>query len=228
MDNLQENTLQNTPNTRAIAFFMSITSVVCFVSPGRFVVGILLSVEEFLLIVGCTLFSKLLDTIKLDTSSESGCVKESCMCIFIVFFVILFKCAISISMGVLAMQLSFVMFIPAVSTFTTAFLLDANNQEDQYKITKPHIVFCIYLIAFFFLRDVIGYGAITLPSPSGVLEITLPQSEFTKMGTFFATIPGAMIVSAIILTLFCTIERRYFIHKNAFSQGIPATNRGIL
>lgn len=193
---------------RAIAFHMSITAAACIVSPGRLVVGVVLAIEEILLAVFCSLFISLLDTLEVKQ------IKESCICLFVITFVILYKEVLSMWMPSLALQLSFIIFLPAISTFSTAFLIDdkTDNFVSRLSCVVPaHLVFALYMIIFCLIRDIFGFGSITIPAIGGVTEIILWKSE---VGLFLATIPGALMLSALILASFLVIEHWYFAIKS--------------
>lgn len=191
-------------SNRAVAMHMSVTAAACIVSPGRLVVAFVLAAEEVILSTLCALFISLLDTLEVKQ------IKESCICLFVVMFVILYKEILSAWMPAVALQLSFVLFLPAISTFSTAFLIDdkSDNLLTRLSAVIPaHLVFAFYIIIFCAIRDIIGFGTITLPKMGGVMEIVLCKNA---PGSFLATIPGALMLSALILASFLVIEHWYF------------------
>lgn len=196
-----------TPTSASIstALYMSIMASLVTVMPGRFVCGIVLAVEELLLFALCALFSSLLQKLKLAS------VKESALCVFIVAFVIFYKQLVALFMGTLALQLSFIFFLPAVSSFSTVFIISDKTQTlaSRFKTTAtPHITFCAYIAAISLFRDIVGFGTLTLPTASGVLELKIFDSEQLSFGSFLATIPGAFILSALVLCAFVFIKSK--------------------
>lgn len=189
---------------RSIAIHMSITCAACICCPGRFAVGLVLMVESLLLALFTSLFISLLDTLEVKP------IKESCICLFIITFVILYKQILAIFAPLLALQLSFVLFLPAVSTFSTAFLIDDKSRTiftRLLSVIPPHLVFGVYTILFCAVRDILGFGTITFLTFSGFREIVLFDSAVLS---FLATIPGALMLSALILATFLVIEHWYY------------------
>lgn len=185
---------------------MTATCAMTIVIPGRFAVGIILAVEMFLLTLTGTLFSALLKKLRLDSMNTVA------MCAFLVSFTIFFKQLLGLFMPETAVQLSFVIYLPSLSSLSTVFLIKTKQPPLKTSILGnlgPTVIFAVYIIIFTLIRDIIGYGAITLPAPGKAAEIVFFPETYTAFGTFFATIPGALVLSALFLSLFLAIEENF-------------------
>ena len=72
------------------------------------------------------------------------------------------------------------------------------KDELKFNLRKTGL-WSIYGFCFFLFRDIIAFGTVSFPCPSGIFEFTLmPEaSRIFFAGTFFATIPGAVILVAL-------------------------------
>jgi len=65
-------------------------------------------------------------------------------------------------------------------------------------------VFIMYL-----LRDLVGFGTITLPFPSKILEISLFSISCLKQTFFFTSTAFALLEVALTLCVFACIHKKY-------------------
>lgn len=185
---------------------MTATCAVTIVIPGRLAVGIVLAAEMLLLTLAGTLFNSLLKKLRMDSMNTVS------MCVFIVSFTVFFKQLLSLFMPETALQLSFVIYLPPLSSLTTVFLIRTKHPPLKTSIPAnlaPAVIFAVYIIVFTLIRDIVGYGTITLPAPGKAAEFVFFPESYTAFGTFFATIPGALVLSALFLTVFLTIEENF-------------------
>lgn len=70
---------------------------------------------------------------------------------------------------------------------------------------KSQIPQCLWYsltaLSFSLIRDVLGYGTITIPSSLGIHPVKLFLVKSTPLTSFFASIPGAAVISALILMI---------------------------
>lgn len=197
---------------KAVSLYMAITCATAIVVPGRFAIGIIFAFEYLFITFFGTLFRYLLDVLKV---RQVGAVL---MCVFTVSMTIIFKQLLILLMPQTAMQLSFVLYLPAISSFSTAFLFNEERFSliDDIKSTiAPAVVFSIYMLITTFLRDILGYGTLTFPAPRKMIEIMLFPENYTYAGSFVATIPGALVFSAVFLFLFLEVEHKLKFLKRA-------------
>ena len=197
---------------KALSVYMSATCALMIVAPGRLVCGIILALEIIILMFAGTMLRALCRKIKINDISNTIILTG------IIFLTILIKQILMIVMPVISLQLSFVLFIPAISTFTTVFLLDENEYKLKHELKinmVPATFFACYSIIFSLIRDILGFGTITIPCYKQQLEYVLFDPERVSAFTFFGTIPGALILSALFLAMYLTAEKRFNIIKKA-------------
>lgn len=197
---------------RAISIYMAATCAIVIVCPGRLVCGIVIAVELCLLMLFGLLFRAFLSKIKMENMIQST------MLVFIVFLTALFKQFLILIMPELALQLSFILYLPAISTFSTVFLLEKNIPEIKELLSRNVIsagMFSLYILIVAFVRDLFGYGTLTLPAYGRQFEIVIFNPDRISTLSFLATIPGALILTALFLSGFLFVENKFNILKKA-------------
>ena len=190
---------------KAISIYMSATCAMLIVAPGRFVCGILLASEVILLMLFGTLFRTLLKKIGLQKSSQT------CVMLLTIFIVIFYKQLLILFMPEIAMQMGFIIYFPAITTFATVFLMEnqQNNLKTELKQNMiPAFLFSIYSLLTSLFRDILGFGTITLPAVGKQLEIAIFNEDKVSALNFIATIPGSFVLSALLLAGYLAIERK--------------------
>lgn len=196
----------------AVSLYMIATCSLVVVAPGRFVAGLLLAMELVLLLIFASLFRNLLKFLKL------GLLFIPSLLLFIVFGTMFYRQILLLWMPDIALQLGFVIYLPAISPFSTVFLFDEKDlsvKDEIQAVIKPALIAACYTIVFSLVRDVLGYGTITLPGIGRMNEIVLFPSQNITSFTFLATIPGALVMSSLFLALYLAIERKIKILKEA-------------
>ncbi len=195
---------------KTFSFQMATTCVMVIAAPGRFSVGIMLSLEILFLMVFVTLFRFFIRFLRLKK------LESISLCAFIVSCAMFFKEFLAFLMPDMALQLSFVIFLPAVSSFPLCFLLDDKTRsiKETLKVNiVPTAISSGYMICISFLRDILGYGTITFPSFGKVIEKVIFKGERITWLSFVATIPGALLLSAILLMVYLSFEKKIDILK---------------
>lgn len=121
-------------------------------------------------------------------------------------------------MPVAALQLGFLMYLLTVSTFITAFLFDSEVLPlvEELKLNMFQVMlFSIFGLLFSLFRDIIGYGTITMISSKGVIEKVLFDKFDVSILSFVASIPGALILAAVILVFYTLLLKKVIIIKKA-------------
>ncbi len=197
---------------KAVAIHMALTCAMAVALPGRFAFALIVAFELCFLMLTGTLFRSLLKILKMKE------LKSICLCTFIVSMTMLFREIVCLLMPETALQLSFVFYLPAISTFSSVFLFDEQNLvlKDELKVNLvPVLVFSAYILIQNLLRDILGYGTFTLPAKGKMLEVVLIKSERISFLSFFATIPGAIMISSLVMAFYLTFENRMEILKKA-------------
>lgn len=197
---------------KALSVYMAATCAMMVVAPGRLACGIILAIEICILLFSGTLFRALCRKFKIQSIQQPVVLSS------IVFMTIIIRQLIMLFMPLMAMQLGFVIYLPAISTFTTVFLLDEKNYSlpEELKLNMiPALFFAGYCVIVSFIRDILGFGTITLPSAGNQFEYVVFSPDRVSGLTFFATIPGALIMSSLLLAAYLTAEKRFNIIKKA-------------
>ncbi|MDY4767493.1 MAG: hypothetical protein SO238_03585 [Treponema sp.] len=193
---------------KAVSIYMAATCAISIITPGRFVCGIVVAVEICLLMLLGTLFRTLIEVLKLNK------MKQPLILIFVVYFTSFYKRFVILFMPELGLQLGFIMFLPAISTFTTVFLMDEKKLSLINELTDNmpcSLLFSLYVLIISFIRDFLAFGTITLPGTNGFYEYIIFDTETVSAASFLATIPGALILSAILLSFYLFIEKKFHI-----------------
>ena len=181
---------------RFVSLYFS-ASLACMIPfPGRFAYGLILAVELFVLVAAATLLRDAMRKLEFVRIGNVLCMS------FIVSLAMLFRQILAAFLPLAAFTLGFALYVPAVSAFV-AVRVPADEGAGTESILKRNMnstaLFSVFALAFFLLRDVVGFGTITYIGPNGIEEKVLFDSEHIAFASFFATIPGALIALAIIL-----------------------------
>lgn len=181
--------------------FIALSFAFLAVAPGRLAYGIPLIVELNLLLAGAGAFNSLVRKLDLGGLEEI----LSLACVF--FLATLFKQALVFYSSVIALSLSFLVYLPAASVFLlgSVFSKPAPTTAQNLSLSLKASAFAFF---FFLVRDVLGYGAISLPAPGGIAEAFLFDSYKTSFLSFFATIPGALLLLVLCMAVLLTAQSR--------------------
>lgn len=195
--------------------FSLYTTTVCataITSPGRFVCGLILAFEICILMIMEILFSKLIKILKIEKLYKITMLSGA------VFLVMLIRQLIVLISPEIALQMGFVMYFPAISVFANVLY----NEPDESLLReiiksnmRPALIFSAYTASFALMRDILGFGTISFFSVSGLSEKILFSTDKISILTFIATIPGAVIFTALIVYIFSNMENRFRILEKA-------------
>ena len=182
-------------------------------SPGRFVYGVTLVLElNFLMLTG-TLAHSLIRKIKLEE------MNTLIIMIVIISTAILFRQIMIMIQPEVMLTLGFLIYLMPVSVFLFGYLFSNNDQPlaVRLKLNMFHVLtYSVYAILFFLLRDIAGYGTFTFYGPNHqIFEKVIISPEKTGFFSLFASIPGALILSSILLFIHIFIRNRFDIVRKA-------------
>ncbi|MBP3710585.1 MAG: hypothetical protein J6I73_09350 [Treponema sp.] len=199
-------------NKKSIYVYISATLALLVPAPGRFACGILLVLElNVLMFVGTLLRSavKQLNLVHLGTILLIS---------MLVAFTMLMRQCIALVVPAAALQLGFVMYLPTVSSFLIGYIFGDESLSLHQAMARnmTHVFFySIFALFFFLMRDILGFGTITFVTSRGIVEKVLFNSSRITLMTFFASIPGALVCTAVILMLYVFIVAKFKIIENA-------------
>ena len=184
--------------------------------PGRLSYGLVLILEMNLLMLTGTLFCRFIHYLHFDA------LQDMLVAVFLIFMSVLFKQFIILYSPLVALTLGFQIYLPAVSSFILGNLYEAQMSsllEDVKKNMLRSGEFSLFAFIMFLFRDLFGYGSISLPYPKGVLElIFIKDFKYSFIGAFWASIPGALMFTALVVILLSHIENKFDIIKTIKSE----------
>lgn len=176
--------------------------------PGRLAYGILLVILLNVQMLSVTFFRVLVELVHLDdllsVLTAAMLICES----------IIFKQLLALYSPLMALTLSFVIYLPAVSSFIISRLKPVDAKTDCWSETKGNLRYSLSFsgiaLAFFLVRDIVGYGTISLPGRNELVCITLlGNGDGAHVGVFLATIPGAVLFAFTASFVIWRIRRKF-------------------
>lgn len=178
--------------------YIGTTLAIVLPFPGRIAYGIFALLHFNVSVVLLTLMFYAINLLNVKFLRLGICSLE------LVALTILYKQLLVIFCPVAALTIGFSFYLPAVSAVViTIFNLRIKNSIKEsclYKLKKSLSIsaFCFII---FVLRDIFGFGTITLPNWQSLLVIKIPEIPFlagNSFMSFFATIPGCMVLTVLI------------------------------
>ena len=199
---------------RFVSIYFS-ASLACMIPfPGRFAYGLILAVELFVLVFGATLFRAAIEKLEFVHSGNLFFM------VFVIFLTMLFRQILAALLPVAALSAGFALYVPAISAFTAGFFSENESGESILKRNVLYTaIFCAFVLVFFLLRDLVGFGTITYITARGIAEKVLFDSERVAFASFFATIPGVLLSLALIAVV------RAFIASKSMREKKTEMNR---
>lgn len=199
-------------NKNLYYIFTAISFALLIAAPGRFAFGLIICVELFFIIFVNFLFSLITKKINAPELNSIFTV------IGLVFSTILYKQIIMLSFPLIALQMSFVFYLPAVSSYVIGIV---NNQTEQ-SLKKSFAenlrivsMFSLIALVFYAIRDIFGYGTFTLPVPSGLFEKVIFSKDSFSWATILASIPGSLVLVSVLILIYIFIHNKFDIIKRA-------------
>lgn len=181
--------------------------------PGRFIFGITLFIEFLLLTVIGTLITSLIKKLKLEE------IKSFLLIITLVSFSILFRQILVLLYPEIPLILGYYIFLPSISMILLHYLFDNSKELLPIQLRKNILnilVFCISGLLFCLFRDLAGYGTFTFFGKNHqIFEKVILKSADPGIFSFISSIPGALILSGILLFIQLVFNNKMRILKNA-------------
>lgn len=186
--------------------YMAAAISILLPATGRFAIGIIICVSMLFITFFGTIFNRIIrNLVSKDSAIFYQFVISILLCTIFNQLLTLFSPVLSIYMG-------FTIYLVAFSSMIIGFFA-SDNQKDFSDVLSHNIIntlkFCLLTLFFFFLRDYIGYSTFTLPSPFGFIEYKLPSFHQYYRSFFWGSIPCAIVLLALSLTLITFINRRF-------------------
>ena len=205
---------------RQLDIFFPLSLATLIPVPGRFAFAVTLIVLLYFLVAASLLFKRLvLDFFDEDSRSLVMALVLICLCV-------LFRQILILYSPVTALVLGLSIFMPALTSFILGNLWSSEQANFLIQLKnelKNCTRFSLFTAAFFLLRDVLGYGTFSLPSPSGLWEVRLFSLSSSSVPlSFFASIPGAIVLLFLCFSVFRTILHRAQIASTSYEYEVSA------
>lgn len=170
--------------------------------PGRIVYGIFALVHFTISVILLTLMLHAINKMAIKSLRLGICSLE------LVALTIFFKELLVIFCPIAALTVGFSFYLPAVSSVAVVMLnfKKSNSiRKNCLENLKKSSVISAFCLLVFSLRDILGFGTITLPKWQSPLIIKLPELPFLHscdfVTAFFATIPGCLVLTVLVFYL---------------------------
>ena len=185
-------------------------------SPGRFVYGVTLVIELISLMFIGTLATSLVKKLKLEE------LTTIIVLMIIIATTILFRQIMIMIQPEVMLTLGYIIFLMPVSVFMIGyvFINEEKTLKEKLRFNMIHILtFSLYALLFFLLRDIAGYGTFTFYGPNHqIYEKVLIVSDKIGVLSVFASLPGAFILSAVLLFIHLYVRNKFAIVRKAEAQ----------
>ena len=179
--------------------FMYIASFLALTIPctGRFVFGCTLMIELFILEILGILLNSLVTKLKLNE------IRTYFVMFFMIAITILYRQILVLTYTEIALSFGFLIYLPTVSVFLTHTLFTDFEEPlaDRIKANLlSTLMFSISILIFFLFRDIAGYGTFTFFGRNHrIFEKVLFNPNKIGLFTFFASIPGALVLTGLAI-----------------------------
>lgn len=199
-------------------FYILITAYLALLiqTPGRFVYGLTIMIELFLLVLVGTLSISLIKKIKLEE------ITSLILMTILIAFTILFRQILAITYSEIALTLGYILYFPTLSIFLLNNLFIIESESLKIRLIsniKSSMIFIVLGLLFFLFRDIAGYGTFTFFGKNhNLYEKVLFITDEIGIFSFVASIPGALIMSGLLLLMISFISKKIKIIKNVEQQ----------
>lgn len=192
-------------------FLYSVTFLAMTIpAQGRFVFGVILVLELFFLELFGTLLKALTTKLKFQD------IATYFVMMMMISITIMFRQLLAIFYSEIALSLGLIIYFPTVSSifFYTIFENEYENLGSALKTNLYKILrFSLPILLFFFFRDIAGYGTITFfGSNHQMYEKILFNPDRIGVFMFFASIPGAYIITGVFIYLLIFAKNQIMAH----------------
>ncbi len=184
---------------KIFALFSAVLAIILPV-PGRIACGIFVLFHFNICVVLAVLTLHAVKALRLD-SLRAGIIAME-----LIALTILFKQFLYIYCPVAALSLGFSLYLPAVSSVAIvliAFPSLPSLQADILRSQKVALKVSLLCLAVFAVRDIFGFGTLTLPAWKHFFVVKIPVlMKSVPLSAFLATAPGCLFLSALMLFVF--------------------------
>ncbi len=194
-------------NKNGFYTYVPVSFLILIPLPGRLAYGLVAIFLLYLFSIFAVIFKEISSRF---FTEDFSCVIVSVLlislCILFRQFLILFSPVLAFVIGLSFFMIAFASFIISDIYSPKIRSLSSSLSSSFSRCT----VFSVFALVFFILKDVLGYGSLSLPSSTGILEISLFKSGLP----FFASIPGSIFLLFIFIVVFSIVQTNFEIIEN--------------
>lgn len=198
---------------KIVYFFLAAALSMLVPAPGRFAYGFVLVIIFNFQIVCGLLFSRLVNTLKLNS------LKNALMAMEIIASTIFCRQLLVLVCPVIALTLGFILYLPSLSAVVIDFLFKETEPSLGKDIGQKMLLsgsFSLFALFFFLIRDLFGYGTFTMIAYKHIAVFQLADMDNRiSASSFLATIPGALLLLAFFFFLYVLIKNNYTVLKRS-------------
>ena len=181
--------------------------------PPYFAYGITAVIQIYLLVCAGVFTKILLE--KLDMKKQVPAV----ILIILTMFTIFYKQLLILYSPVMALTAGYSLYLVCFSSYVLGNILDSVGLSPWmhfFKTLGRISLFSLFTLVFFLFRDIIAFGAVSLPASDGVKYISLFNIQYD--GHFFVSIPGTLILLGLIFGIFSFVNRKLMIIQRSYKE----------
>ena len=198
---------------RSIYVLIATILTVLVPAPGRFVYGVSLVLELNIVMLIGTLTNSLIKKIKLEELSTL------ILLIMLISSTILYRQIMILICPEVMLALGFLIYLMPISVYCFGYVFSNKEQPlaERLKFNMLHIItFSVYALLFFLLRDLAGYGTFTFFGKNHqIYEKVLISPDNLGFFSILASIPGALMLSSVLLFMHIFIRNKFDIMSKA-------------
>ncbi|MBR6296516.1 MAG: hypothetical protein IKR40_08595 [Treponema sp.] len=183
--------------------YLSVAMAFLIPFPARLAYGLVVFIEMQLLMLAGTAGRELFFKIGMEE------VQRPLISILLISVTLLYKFILTLISPLMALTMGFSIFIPALCAFLLGTLFEKRKEGLSLALKKNmklSVLVTSPFLLIFLLRDIIGYGSVTLPSSGGVFAIHIIPNGL-KAGTMIASIPGSLFICGICVACMVLYNR---------------------
>ena len=197
---------------RSIYVLIATILTVLVPAPGRFVYGAALVIELNLIMLIGTVMNSFIKKIKLEE------ISTLIILIMIISTTILYRQIMILICPEVMLTLGFLIYLMPISVFCFGYVFSTLDQPlaQRLKFNMTHVLtFSGYELLYFLLRDLAGYGTFTFFGKAHqIYEKVLISPDNLGFFSLMASIPGALILSSVLLFIHIFIRNQFEIMSN--------------
>ena len=193
-------------------------------APGRFVFGIVLVLELILIEIFGVLSNALATKLKF------GDIRTYFVMFIMISLTILYRQLIAITYPEIVLSLGFILYFPIASAYIL-YNMFSDIDKPMGQRLKSNLIktlkFSIAVLFFFLFRDIAGFGTFTFFGKGHrIFEKVIFNPDKIGLFTFFASIPGALILMGVMIYLFILFKNRVIYHVEGQEKITISENKG--